>query len=66
MRMLIRLATALDTSHMLKNMLVFGATSDKGFIFIGERCLPKQRWERNIKTLRLFRIGEIGSYVCGN
>ena len=47
--------TALDMSHLLKNVLVFGATPTEAYVFIGTRSIPESRQEDNVKSLYLFR-----------
>ena len=47
--------TSLDMSHLLKNTLVFGATPNEAFVFIGTRNIPTSRQAANTKSLYLFR-----------
>lgn len=55
LQMLERLTTSMDTSHLLKNVLVFGATPLNAFVFVGRRVIPTSRQAPNVKSLHLFR-----------
>lgn len=55
LQMLDRLAATMDTSHLLKNVLVFGATPSEAFVFVGRRKIPASRQAFNVKSLHIFR-----------